>query len=194
MAAAAVSVAAATVPAGGGGGGGWDEDGGKLGRAGSAVTVVVLDAGADKDSGDGGDHRKGDSSSSPGTGAGASSASGGPGDSGSSHGRRLLALPVTPQERSARSVGLDGVVLRGWHIRRLRHYAGLSVAELAQRLDYSRGAVWDWECERHRCPSAVYPALVAVIEAARGEREALMRRARLHLIVIDAETDEEGEG
>lgn len=178
--------------------GGWrDEDDSELGRAGSAVTVVVLDAAdadeADADEGDGAarsgdDSSRGADSSSSSVGSGAS---GGPGDSGTHPGPRprLLAVPVTPQEQSARRVGLDGVVLRGWHIRALRRYAGLSVAELAKRLAYSRGAIWDWECERHRCPSAVYPALIMVIETARVEREALLRRARLHLIVIDEDGD-----
>lgn len=205
MAAAAVA-RVATVSAGGswwdeGGAGGGGEN---SGRAGSAVTVVVLDAGDAAGDAAGADEREAescgesnrsaDSSSSSSSSVGSSS-SGGPGDSGSHRGPgpRLLAMPVTPAEQYARSVGLDGVVLRGWHIRALRRSAGLSVPELAHRLSYSRSQVWSWECERCQCPAAVYPALIAACEVARQEREALLRMARLHLIVIDEEGAEEGD-
>lgn len=152
------------------------------------VTVVVLDAaGADDEGGANSD--KCSAASSAGS---SGSDSGDSGDSGS-YPPRLLDVPVTPAELVARAAGLDGVVLRGWHIRALRRYAGLSVPELAERLAFSRSQVWSWECERHRCPTYVYPALIAVIEAAHAEREALLQRARLYVIVLDDEREDERE-
>lgn len=83
------------------------------------------------------------------------------------------------REAAVRAVGVDGIVLRGAHIRRMREAAHLSVKQLAERLGYSRYTIHDWEAERHACPETMYEPLLDVLEAAREEYEDRMARLRL---------------
>lgn len=83
------------------------------------------------------------------------------------------------REAAVRAVGLDGIVLSGAHIRRMRREARLSVKALADRLGYSRFTIHDWETERHACPPAMYEPLLDVLEAAHAEYDERMARLRL---------------
>lgn len=75
------------------------------------------------------------------------------------------------REAAIRALGLDGIILDGATIRRLRRAAGLSWDALAVLLGYSGALVRAWETGRRGCPAHVYLPLVEAIARARRERQ-----------------------
>lgn len=72
-------------------------------------------------------------------------------------------------EAAIRAIGLDGIVLGGATIRRMRRAAGLSSDALAGMIGYGRGLVWAWETGRRRCPPHMYLPLIEAISRARQD-------------------------
>lgn len=73
------------------------------------------------------------------------------------------------REAATRAIGLDGVVLGGATIRRLRRAAGLSSDDLAVKIGYSGALVRAWETGRRHCPPHLYLPLVEIIAHARKD-------------------------
>lgn len=78
---------------------------------------------------------------------------------------RAVAAREAAHEREAtiRALDLDGIILDGATIRRLRRVAGLSSDALAGLLGYSGALVRAWETRRRRCPARMYLSLVEAI-------------------------------
>lgn len=94
------------------------------------------------------------------------------------------AAAADASEAAIRQVGVDGIILRGAHIRQMRAAAHLSVKGLAARLGYSRFTIHDWEADRHACPEAMYETLFDVLAAAQAEYEDRMARLRLKVPLV----------
>jgi DNA-binding transcriptional regulator YiaG len=80
------------------------------------------------------------------------------------------------REAAIRAIGLDGIVLGGATIRRLRRAAGLSSDELAGRIGYSGALVRAWEAGRRNCPAYLYLPLVEAISTVRRDQAVLGAR------------------
>ncbi len=81
------------------------------------------------------------------------------------------------REATIRAIGLDGVVLGGATIRRMRRAAGLSSDGLAVMIGYSGALVRAWETGRRRCPPHLYLTLIEIISHARKDNTLAGTRA-----------------
>ncbi len=72
-------------------------------------------------------------------------------------------------EQAIRAMGLDGIVLGGATIRRMRRTTGLSTAALADSIGCSGALVRAWETGRRICPPHLYLPLLDMIARARDD-------------------------
>jgi DNA-binding transcriptional regulator YiaG len=75
------------------------------------------------------------------------------------------------REAAIRAVGLDGIVLGGATIRRMRRAARLSSDALATMIGYSGALVRAWETGRRRCPPRIYLPLIEALAHAHRDRQ-----------------------
>lgn len=80
-------------------------------------------------------------------------------------------------ERAVRAFGVDGITLRGRHVRAMRAAIGLSARELARMVQCSWQTIYAWEAEVREIPSQMYLPLVEALAAERKRRARWIRVA-----------------
>jgi DNA-binding XRE family transcriptional regulator len=80
-------------------------------------------------------------------------------------------------ERAVRAFGVDGILLRGRHVRAMRASIGLSARELAALVGVSWQTVYAYEAEAREIPPAMYLPLVEALAAERKRRSRWLRVA-----------------
>lgn len=92
--------------------------------------------------------------------------------------RDAAALEAAQEHEAAiRAIGLDGIVLGGATIRRMRRAAGLSSEALAALIGSSRALVRAWETGR-RCPPHPHLYLPLVEAISNGRQDSALLGAR----------------
>lgn len=81
------------------------------------------------------------------------------------------------KERAIRAQGMDGILLSGKTVRLFRKRLGVSAAQLAEHIGYSRSRVHAWEAGEE-IPPAMYLPILRYLGQVRKEREEWRELAR----------------
>lgn len=74
------------------------------------------------------------------------------------------------REAAIRAQGMDGILLSGTTVRTIRRKLGVSAAQLAEHIGYSRSRVHAWEAGEE-IPPAMYLPILRYLAEVRIERE-----------------------